>query len=717
MAYHKIVMPESSFSLPPASNRGVSYANNKLYIFGGFSGKDYYDDLQIFNLKLNSWENFTELSMSSRPSRRHLHLSLYISPNYFFIYGGSYKERMYQDTYLFNTSTYNWEKVLESEANPGSRYGMCGAVIGNSVFLLGGFGEEKGTFIEKNLDDVWTFDYRSREWSIFNTVGDEKVIGSEWSCVAVAKSLYCLGSNMYKLNILDTQKREWRSVILNGAIPAKLEGFSFTCNDSGLFFVFGGSGYLNTSSEMYSLEDHGGNFIWHKLECTGNLPGPRYSHSAISIGEVILLIGGRNGKEYYSDIYAFNPNLGLRWLSLSAYGELPIDRVGHISHYIDSTKTILVHGGDCRGSVTNDMYLFDYNLREWTRANYIGDSPALCYHSCVLDKARSRIIIFGGGNLLECFSDVYALSLPGLEWSQIRIKKSISPRSGHSAVLHPKGNFAIVFGGFIPIEGYTNELWSLDLVEHKWIQITATATSGAMPIGRLGHSFNIHKNFCYLIGGVNSEVVLDDLWRLEIDVWVWERISIFEKIPGPIYGHSGTLIENHIFMYTADSTNSNGEIMKVPSVGILWSLDLNGEPEWSMYKVEGNIPPKRFYTAVLVNNDIVIYGGGPDNSVYQLDRNDISSDAISSDIFNDFILPYTSIVEKYEKPKKTFIKTNSKGSSNSSAAREEEEEEKVQVFGDRPLLVKKNTGSSSGSKADEIMHKAKLIALSRKVRK
>ena len=153
-------------------------------------------------------------------------------------------------------------------------------------------------------------------------------------------------------------------MILSGSIPAKLEKFSFCKNDSDVFFVFGGYGYNRASSDIYSLDEIEGNFIWHKLECTGNLPCPRYSHSAVSIGETLLIVGGRNFDEYFNDIYAFNPNLGLRWLCLDASGELPCDRVGHVGFYIENSKNILIHGGDCRGTVTNDLYFFNYNKRE-----------------------------------------------------------------------------------------------------------------------------------------------------------------------------------------------------------------------------------------------------------------------------------------------------------------------------------------------------------------
>ena len=220
----------------------------------------------------------------------------------------------------------------------------------------------------------------------------------------------------------------------------------------------------------------------------------------------------------------------------------------------------------------------------------------------------------------------------------------------------------------------------------------------------------------YLIGGVNSEVVLDDLWRLNLDTWVWERINIFEKKPGALYGHSASLVENSIFIYTGDALGNKGELLKVPTVGLLWSLRVEeGSPEWSRYKVEGSIPPKRFHSSILVTNDIVIYGGGPDCNLYQLDRNDVPREAVSLDIFRDFIMPYASMVEKFEVGERDSEGRRGKGSSRNSDTGAEEE--KAQLKGYSGGIEKKTTGSSAGSRADDVMHKARLVALSRKNRK
>lgn len=163
---------------------------------------------------------------------------------------------------------------------------------------------------------------------------------------------------MLKIYLLNIQTREWNTINTQGTIVDKLELYSFNRCDSGSFYVFGGVSYSEESNFIYSLDRIDEQFVWHRLECTGNKPSPRSSVASVSLGDSILFFGGKSSNQVYNDGYAFNPNLGLRWLCLKVYGEVPTERVGHVSCFIPGLEVILMHGGDCRGKVSNDLYIF-----------------------------------------------------------------------------------------------------------------------------------------------------------------------------------------------------------------------------------------------------------------------------------------------------------------------------------------------------------------------
>ncbi|CAG9328333.1 unnamed protein product [Blepharisma stoltei] len=755
MAYHKIEIPDDTYEVPKAMNLGVAYGEDKLFIFGGYDGRNYLDSFLIFDLKANAWEKFSELSLSSRPSARHLHVIKYVEKHLIVIFGGAHTNNFYNDTYVFNTRTYNWECVSDSRKVPWPRYGMCGDMNESHLYIIAGYGTNPESGEDRYLDDLWSFDVKARQWNQINTVGEDRPKGTGWNCVIYNKVIYCLGSSVLKFYLLSLQTREWQVISTLGTIPDKLELYGFSRCDSGSFYVYGGISYSEESDSTYSLDLIDDQYIWHKLECTGNKPGIRVSFASVSLGDSIIYIGGKTGSVLSGDIYAFNPNIGLRWICLKVVGNCPSERVGHTACYIEALGGIVIHGGDSRGVVNNDLYLFKYKEKAWEKIDYQGESPALSYHSCAYDKEKNIVIYYGGGNLQECSGEIYVLNINSMTWSIPKSKKRIPARAGHYAFIHPTTHEMVVIGGFISIEGYTNEVWSFSIDDAKWTKIATSTNDGPMPVGRIAMACMLYEfyNECwlYMHGGVNSEIVLDDLWRLNLLTWEWQRLPQFSRSPGSVYGHTALLIENSIFEYVGNSVDSRGNAIKVPSTGILWSLNLtHNNLNWCRYKVEGSIPPKRFYTAVLVTNDIVIYGGGPDPNIYQLDRNDVPPDAVSTNIFSDFILPYKSIpmfsgdlnessiemvedkitnINKKGKPKskKGYKKSSSKGSTEQSFVttipEDEEEEEKIQIFGEQSSRETSRRSSITSDRsyvslrAEELIQKAKESALVRRRKK
>ena len=54
-------------------------------------------------------------------------------------------------------------------------------------------------------------------------------------------------------------------------------------------------------------------------------------------------------------------------------------------------------------------------------------------------------------------------------------------------------------------------------------------------------------------------------------------------------------------MYTGNSIDARGKPIIVPSNGMLWSIKMNEEMmNWNKYRVEGSIPPKRYYSSCLI---------------------------------------------------------------------------------------------------------------------
>ena len=65
--------------------------------------------------------------------------------------------------------------------------------------------------------------------------------------------------------------------------------------------IFGG---VSQSNEIYLLNLD--NFEWKNISCSGDIPSPRYGSSCEVFGNNFLLIGGKDGKKEFNDIYLLN---------------------------------------------------------------------------------------------------------------------------------------------------------------------------------------------------------------------------------------------------------------------------------------------------------------------------------------------------------------------------------------------------------------------------
>jgi hypothetical protein len=80
------------------------------------------------------------------------------------------------------------------------------------------------------------------------------------------------------------------------------------------------------------------------------------------------------------------------------------------------------------------------------------------YHtSTLVDK--NKILIYGGSDGNECFSDMHILDTDTHEWTRLKVSYR-SPRLGHTATL--VGSILLVFGGHDGCD-YVNELSQLNL--------------------------------------------------------------------------------------------------------------------------------------------------------------------------------------------------------------------------------------------------------------
>uniref|UniRef100_A0A672SZX9 Host cell factor 1-like n=1 Tax=Sinocyclocheilus grahami TaxID=75366 RepID=A0A672SZX9_SINGR len=167
---------------------------------------------------------------------------------------------------------------------------------------------------------------------------------------------------------------------------------------------------------------------------------------------------------------------------------------------------------------------------------------------------------------------------------------------------------------------YSNDLYELQASRWEWKKLKPKAPkSGAPPCPRLGHSFSLVGNKCYLFGGLandsedpknNIPRYLNDLYTLELrpgsSVVGWDIPVTYGVLPPPRESHTAVV-------YTEKATKKSRLViyggMSGCRLGDLWTLDID-TLTWNKPALSGAAPlPRSLHSATTITNKMYVFGG------------------------------------------------------------------------------------------------------------
>lgn len=154
----------------------------------------------------------------------------------------------------------------------------------------------------------------------------------------------------------------------------------------------------------------------------------------------------------------------MEWLHPKTIGDIPPPCRAHTATLVD--RRLVVFGGGEGPVYRNDVYVLDTLTRCWTKAEFPEDTaqpPPRRAHTAVLYK--NKVWVFGGGNGSQALNDLWTLdvSVPveRMRWTQQATKgKAPVARGYHTANL--VGNVMVIMGGSDGTECFS-DVWSLNL--------------------------------------------------------------------------------------------------------------------------------------------------------------------------------------------------------------------------------------------------------------
>ncbi|XP_051824265.1 host cell factor 1-like [Antechinus flavipes] len=231
---------------------------------------------------------------------------------------------------------------------------------------------------------------------------------------------------------------------------------------------------------------------------------------------------------------------------------------------------------------------------------------------------KELIVVFGGGNE-GIVDELHVYNTATNQWFIPAVRGDIPPGCAAYGFVCD-GTRLLVFGGMVEYGKYSNDLYELQASRWEWKRLKAkTPKNGPPPCPRLGHSFSLVGNKCYLFGGLandsedpknNIPRYLNDLYILELrpdsGAVAWDIPITYGVLPPPRESHTA-------IVYTEKDKKKSKLViyggMSGCRLGDLWILDIE-TLMWNKPNLSGVAPlPRSLHSATTIGNKMYVFGG------------------------------------------------------------------------------------------------------------
>ncbi|CAN9508147.1 unnamed protein product [Ophioblennius macclurei] len=253
---------------------------------------------------------------------------------------------------------------------------------------------------------------------------------------------------------------------------------------------------------------------------------------------------------------------------------------------------------------------------QWRKVPSVSGVVPRSRHGHRAAAIRELIVVFGGGN--EGISeDLHVYNTVSRQWFLPAVRGDIPPGcAAHGFVC--EGTRILVFGGMVEFGKYTNNLYELQASRWLWKKLKPRAPrTGSLPCPRIGHSFTLVGNRCYMFGGLandsedpngNVPRYLGDFYELELQSVSGARAW---NIPDT-KGGGPSARESHTSVGYTGLGSPKLYIfggMQGCRLDDLWQLDLD-TMVWSRPEMRGSTPrPRSLHSANVIGNKMYVFGG------------------------------------------------------------------------------------------------------------
>eukprot|EP00164_Ancoracysta_twista_P014096 GFYU01022803.1.p1 GENE.GFYU01022803.1~~GFYU01022803.1.p1 ORF type:complete len:564 (-),score=148.66 GFYU01022803.1:204-1895(-) len=167
----------------PRAMHSLSPIGGRLYVFGGWNGVNFYNDMFVYSPVKHSWSKVSVSGVAPQPRAGH---TATVIGTRIYIYGGQSDNAMYSDLWCFDTTKTKWKKIT-SAGHHSARSCHTATLVGSKIFFVGGWHGED--FVH----DVDAYDVSQQEWSQVSVSGVLPSTLSAHSTSLIGKYAYVIG--------------------------------------------------------------------------------------------------------------------------------------------------------------------------------------------------------------------------------------------------------------------------------------------------------------------------------------------------------------------------------------------------------------------------------------------------------------------------------------------------------------------------------------------